>query len=125
MWDRRARYVSNHDGDTVTVVLDQGFDDTKTIDIRLFGVYAPELDQRGGPECRKFVTDWFVEQMGSVNTSNWSVIVTTIRMKKADHEQMTFTRYVGIITSLDGSQNLNALVSQYILDNNFPGGVGS
>lgn len=124
MWDRRASYVSNHDGDTVTVVLDQGFNDTKTLDIRLFGVYAPELSERGGPECQKFVQDWFGEQISRV-VGDWSFIVTTMRMKKADHEQMTFTRYVGMITSLDGSQSLNALVTQYILDNNFPGGVGS
>lgn len=125
MWDRRAKYISNHDGDTITVRLDQGFDDTKQLDIRLFGVYAPELDERGGPECKKFVQDWFTEQLGKVGDSTWPFIVTTMRMKKADHEQMTFTRYVGMITSLDGSQSLNALVTQYILDNNFPGGVGS
>lgn len=125
MWDRRARYVSNHDGDTVTVVLDQGFNDTKTLDIRLYGVFAPELDEHGGRECRDFVTKWFVEQMEDVKTSGWNFIVNTMRMRRTDSEQMTFTRYVGIITSLDGSQNLNALVTQFIIDNNFPGGVGS
>lgn len=125
MWDRRARYVSNHDGDTVTVVLDQGFNDTKTIDVRLFGVYAPELSEKGGTECRKFVTDWFVNEMSSVSTTNWNVIVTTMRMKKADSEQMTFDRYVAVITSLDGSRNLNAAVEQFIIENSYPGGVGS
>lgn len=125
MWDRRARYAGNHDGDTITVVLDQGFGDTKTIDIRLYGVYAPELSEKGGPECRDFVTKWFIEQMDSVKTSNWNFVVTTMKMKRADHEQMTFDRYVATVTSLDGSRNLNLEIQDFIDEHVYSGGVGS
>jgi endonuclease YncB( thermonuclease family) len=62
MWDRRATLYDVHDGDTVTVVLDQGFGDTKRIKVRLLGVYAPELNETGGTDCRNFVKEWFNAQ---------------------------------------------------------------
>ncbi len=41
MWDKRAEYLDNSDGDSVKMVLDQGFGDTKLVDIRLFGRLCP------------------------------------------------------------------------------------
>jgi endonuclease YncB( thermonuclease family) len=112
MWDRRAAVLNVHDGDTLTALLDQGFDETVKIAVRLLGVYAPELNQPGGPECQAFVADWVATH--SALAVAWPVVVTTARMKVADHEQMTFTRYVGTVTSLDGSDNLNLDVQAFI-----------
>jgi endonuclease YncB( thermonuclease family) len=121
MWDRRAKYVSNHDGDTVTMLLDQGFRDNKEITVRLLGVFAPELSQTGGKDCQDYVEGWFYK----FNHVTWPFIVTTARMKVADKEQMTLDRYVGTITTLDGSNNLNVDVQAYITRNGYSGGVGS
>lgn len=123
MWDKRAQFVSNHDGDTVTMILDQGFYETKQIDVRLLGVFAPELNQPGGTECRDFVRRWFMGRIS--NVKNWDFVVITARMKVADAEQKSFDRYIGTITSIDGTENLNADIIQFIHDNNYPGGVGS
>jgi len=121
MWDRRAELLNVHDGDTVKVVLDQGFGDTKTINVRLLNVFAPELKQAGGADVRDFVTSWF-NQLPLVA---WPFIVTTTRLRTADKEDTSFDRYVGVITSSDGTRNLNQDVQAYIHAKGYPGGTGS
>lgn len=123
MWDRRAEYLENHDGDTVKMVIDQGFGDTKLMEIRLFGVFAPELKQVGGPECQDFVKYWLESRVTAGR--RWNFVVTTTRMKVADREQKTLDRYVGVITSLDGTDNLNLEIMNYIKSKGYAGGTGS
>lgn len=122
MWDKRAQLISVHDGDTVRLLLDQGFYDTKQINVRLLNVFAPELKQVGGADCRDFVESWFT-QLTPFGT--WNCIVTTTRLKTADKEDTSFDRYVGVITSLDGTRNLNLEVQAYIKVKGYPGGTGS
>lgn len=47
-----AVVVSVHDGDTATVSVDQGWDNSRLCAIRLYGMNAIELIQPGGPEAR-------------------------------------------------------------------------
>lgn len=122
MWDKRAEYLSNTDGDTVKVILDQGFGDTKLVTVRLLGVFAPELSEPGGPECQEFVQRWFEENPSS--TTRWGFIVTTSRMKRTDKEQMTLDRYVGVITDIGITTNLNAEITEFIHTNGYGGGKG-
>ena len=62
MWDKRAYVTNVHDGDTITVTLDQGFGDLKEgMRLRLYGVFAPELSQEGGNATRDFVLAWLKE----------------------------------------------------------------
>lgn len=119
MWDKRAYLVTVHDGDTITVVLDQGFGDWKRIKVRLLGVFAPELSQPGGPECRAFVQAWMDEQKGPT----WPLLVVTSRT--ADHETQTFDRYVCTVSNLTGTRCLNADVVDFIQANGYGGGVGA
>ena len=121
MWDKRAEYLSNHDGDTIKMILDQGFGDTKLIDVRLLGVYAPELSQPGGLECQEFVKSWFDRYY--LPSTRWSYIVTTSRMKRTDREQMTLNRYVAVVTDLASASNLNAEISEFIYKNGYSGGL--
>jgi hypothetical protein len=120
VWDRRARVLKAHDGDTLTVVLDQGFGDTKQISGRLKGVYAPELKQPGGPETAEFTRLWILRR----GVGQWPVIVTTIRIKDDTHEDMSFTRYMIVLTDLEGNE-LNTAVQQFVHEHGFGGGVGS
>lgn len=115
MWDKRAEYLSNNDGDTVKVVLDQGFGDTKLVSVRLLGVYAPELSQPGGPECKKFVETWFEKH--STDKARWGFIVTT--------SQLDFNTFVGVITDRAIESNLNAELAEFIHANGYGGGSGS
>lgn len=123
MWDKRAAVHHIHDGDTLTVVLDQGFGDSKELTLRLLGVYAPELKQVGGPETLDFVQSWINQHLKPSLT--WPFVVTTARTKVSDKEVTTLGRYVGTLTSLDGTDNLNVDVMQFIHDKGYGGGTGS
>lgn len=56
-----AEYVSNHDGDTVTLRLDHGkFPTSKAIteaELRVRGLFCPELTEPDGPDARDYVTE--------------------------------------------------------------------
>jgi hypothetical protein len=91
--------------------------------LRLAYVYAPELKDRGGPETRQFVVDWFAREK-STTTSKWYFVATTIRMVRTDAEQRTFGRIVLMVTSLDGSRNLNMQVQEFVQRKGYGGGVG-
>ncbi len=55
----KATFVSNHDGDTVTLALDHGrYPTSKAIteaELRIRGLYCPELSQPGGHEAAEYV----------------------------------------------------------------------
>jgi len=119
MWDKRAKILDVHDGDTVTVLADSGRGITEEYVVRMLGVWAPELRQPGGVECRQFVVDWLARQ-GPVK---WPVVVTTARTS-TDREVTTFGRYVATITSLDGTDNLNLAVMGFVAEHGYGGGTG-
>ena len=121
MWDKRAKILSNHDGDTLTVLLDQGFGQTTEIQVRLFGVFAPELSQTGGKECQAFVSEW-VEKNSVLH--KWPFIVTTMRGVRSDKETVTLSRYVGVIETIDHHSTLNTDVQEYVLECGYSGGIG-
>ena len=43
MYEYRAQVLTVHDGDTFTVMLDQGLKEYRKMNIRFFGINAPEL----------------------------------------------------------------------------------
>lgn len=119
MWDKRAQVLDVHDGDTLTALTDVGGGITWTINVRLLGVFAPELKEPGGPETRQFVLDWIAKQPGK-----WPVVVTTARTK-TDKDALTFDRYLGTVTSLDGTDSLNLAVMAFVAEHGYGGGTGS
>ena len=122
MWDRRCFISDIHDGDTVTMTIDQGFGDLKElVHIRLFGVYAPELSQIGGPECRDFVDSWVNTYKG---LKRFPFVVTTLRGPVSDREIMTLSRYVSVIETMDHSHNLNTEVQAFVKSKGYGGGIG-
>lgn len=132
MWDKRAKLDTTrtdggvHDGDTIYAIRDAG--EGVTLDVldghRLLNVYAPELSQTGGQETRQFVVDWFAREREAVTTSQWYFILTTVRMVRTDAEQRTLGRIVAVVTSLDGSRNLNVDVQAFITSRGYGGGTG-
>lgn len=122
MWDRRAKVLSVHDGDTLTVVLDQGFGQMTQITLCLFGVFAPELTQSGGKEATEYVKNWLASFPDKV--SEWPIIVTTMRTPQSDTEVQTMGRYVGVVESLDHTHNLNVEAEAYYTSKGFLKGIG-
>ncbi len=118
VWDRRARVHKVVDGDTVVVVLDQGFGDTKKLALRLKGTWAPEDGEPGCFETYCFVLDW------TDSEAEWPFIVTTHRVRADTHEVTTLGRYVGTITRADG-RCLNDDVNAFVALNGYGGGTGA
>lgn len=120
MWDYRAQVTDVHDGDTITVLLDTGFNNRRMeTALRLLDVFAPELSQPGGPETRDFVQTWVAAR----SAPQWPFVCITARIKSDAHEVTTFGRYVGILLA-DG-ESLNDAVTAFVTANGYGGGTGA
>lgn len=119
----RVRPLETHDGDTLAVLVDRGGpnEDTSKWHVRLKGVFAPELAQPGGPECRAFVVAWLIDHGDG---TEWPVALETFRTPRSDLDETTLSRILGVITAADGA-NLNTEVQAFITAHGYPGGVGS
>jgi len=109
-WEWPIAYLEEiHDGDTIRLRIDNGFGSRAVEWIRLQDVWAPELNQDGGEQAKADVAGWFVEQ-----APNGIVKVTTFRTS-APLEirfRQTFTRYVGIVTALNGAELNSYLIGK-------------
>src|SRR5258708_865043 len=72
MYEYRASVESCHDGDTCTVLLDQGLKEFRRMNIRFYGINAPELRTVEGPPSR----DHLLALLGPLPAT---VIVRTIK----------------------------------------------
>jgi len=127
-WDR-ARVPDDlanpvHDGDTLRLELDRGFDDRSMRDLRLYGVWAPELSQPGGQNTRTFVLRW-LDERGAMTGPGWPLAVDTLRVRDNSHEQQTLARYLGIVWSADRAHCLNDDITAYVAEQGYGGGTGS
>jgi hypothetical protein len=103
-----ARLLEVHDGDTVKLAIDHGFGEDAKEWVRLKDVWAPEVKDPGGSEATEACRAWFAE-----HAPDGHVQVTTFRTS-APLEirfQQSFTRYIGVITALGGSELNSHLIS--------------
>lgn len=115
-----------HDGDTIWLQIDRGFRDHSIRDLRLYGVFAPELKQLpGGPDTRDYVTGWLRAASADFPDKTWPLQVDTIRISSDDHEATTLERYLAIVWNADHTKCLNDDVRAYVKANGYPGGTGS
>jgi len=99
-----------HDGDTGWLLADRGLDGTVTpIDVRLDGVYAPELSDKGGIETLFELKKWVAEH----NVYKWSFWVTTTMLVNNDKEKKSFNRYLGIVRTPFG-ESLNDYINDFV-----------
>lgn len=79
-WVRNARFVANHDGDTVTLLIDGGYDTfvQPKKGFRVLGENAPELADPGGKASRDWVAAWFAPHPGD---ASWPFVVQTVEDK--------------------------------------------
>ena len=117
----RIRPTETHDGDTIAAVVDRGDDDLSVWWVRLKGVFAPELSQPGGPECRAFVMAWLADHGDG---TDWPLMLETFRTPRSDVDVKTLSRQVGVVTAADGA-NLNTDVQAFITAQGYGGGIGS
>jgi len=109
-----------HDGDTIKLEVDLGFEQRSILPLRLRGVFAPELAELGGTQCQQFVRDW-LEMRHTVGTL-WPFHVETFRTR-TNHELATLGRYVATVQDLSGWE-LNRAIQAYVSGNGWGGGIG-
>lgn len=119
MWDYRASVLKVKDGDTLRVLLDRGFDETKEIDLRLFDTWAPEKKDSGGPETKSHAAEWVAER----SEGRWPFVVILERNKSDTHEVSTLGRFVGTLLDAQG-QSLNSAVTEFVGARGYGHGTG-
>lgn len=108
MWDYRARALTVLDGDTIRMLMDQGFNGRQQEDIRLVNVTAPEKSEPGGPETKQFVIDWIEKFPGE-----WPLRVLTSK-SKSDVETRSFVRYLAVVYDIGGLSCLNNDITRFL-----------
>lgn len=109
MWDYRAALIRVIDGDTLVLLIDQGFGGRQEEHIRLLGVSAPELRQPGGVEARQYTLDW----CSQLPPGRWPLKLATAPNTNNDpDERRTLTRYLGVVS--DGPRHLGADLAQWL-----------
>ncbi len=99
----RAKTKRVIDGDTLELVVDLGFRQTRTERIRLLGVDTPEI-YRGPPHVRQrgLEAKAFVEELLAGSETEWPLVVVTA---KGD----SFGRWLGRVT-LEDSRDLSEAI---------------
>lgn len=105
-----ARVIDVHDADTIRLLVDVGFQIPMARPwIRLKGVRAEELHKPGGPEARQVTLNWLAE-----HAPDSQVSVTTFWTPghlKEIREEMSFIRFIGVITAPNGAE-----LNRYLID---------
>lgn len=119
--DPREGIETVHDADTVYLTTDQGDAWRHVRKCRLQDVYAPELKDPGGPECRQFVLDWV--HRWELSGLKWPFSVDTVTNTKY-WDVKTLDRYVCVVWNADRTQQLNSTIQKFITDNKYGSGIG-
>jgi endonuclease YncB( thermonuclease family) len=100
-WD--ATVVSNHDGDTVTIMVDHEWGIYSERQIRIYGINAPELVDPAGKVARDYMA-----QLLPTGTK----VLFTPKREKNGLMTLSFARYVGMIErkGADGLQDVAPLM---------------
>lgn len=103
-WTYRAQLVGITDGDTVKLLIDNGFYNREAHAIRLRGVNTPEIftkneeEKQKGMVAKDIVAKWFLdtEFCSELEGEDWPLILVTQKDKQ------TFNRYIGDIYCICG-----------------------
>lgn len=95
-YEYAATVIDVHDGDTIRVDIDLGFDvQFRNVPLRLMGINAPELNTEAGKASRDFLSTRLPD--------GTAVVIHTVKDKKEK-----YGRYLAVIFHED--QNLNDLL---------------
>jgi endonuclease YncB( thermonuclease family) len=89
LWRFRADLLDVHDGDTITVLADCGFNARMAVHVRLAGIDAPELVTPEGKTAAAALALFLEGRAGA-----WPLRIETAQQKTKIDEVTTFERYV-------------------------------
>jgi len=109
-WTYRAKPVRVVDGDTIILLIDNGFYNREEHSIRLLGVDTPEIfsgpaDERvRGQEAKSKTALWIAEAVE--NGPEWPLLIQT------EKDKQTFGRFIAEVWSVASKLSLNAYLKQ-------------
>jgi endonuclease YncB( thermonuclease family) len=103
----RAKVVEVHDGDTMTLEVVAFFEDRKEVQVRLYGVNAPEMSTTEGVAARDFLRDLLPPG---------TPVRFTPLLNEAGQAMRSFTRYVGAVEFAEPAQSTGAMVVMGVAD---------
>jgi hypothetical protein len=108
-----AKVLDIHDGDSLKVAISLGFDVHVHVWVRLSGVRAPELSEADGVQARDDVLAWLRE-----HAPDSRIAVATERSATPLELKFrqSFTRYLGIVTALNGAELNSYLIHKGWID---------
>lgn len=108
MYDEyRAKLVSVHDADTITLMIDQGFYNWTEQRIRVQDVDCPELNTAEGKVAREFTVRWF-------ETYATPYCMVRPEKNKTGVFQQTFARFVATVYVPGRCLNLDLIEAGYV-----------
>ena len=111
--EHKGTVLDVHDGDTVTARIELGFNISIVAQLRLKDVYAPELREQHGQDCR-----FRLLELLPVNSN---VFITTLETKKGTPIK-TFERYVAVVSF--GGESINSQMIKWLEQKKLTGGAG-
>lgn len=100
-----CKIVNVPDGDTVDVLVDQGFDDSTVVRLRLKGINAPEVKgetREAGEAARDYLKTLILKHTNGTQ----ELLVRSYKMKKTERQKKDkYGRYLAVL--LSNGVNLN------------------
>lgn len=106
LYEYKAKYLSNYDGDTIRFSVDLGFDIWHTIIVRLLHIDTWEIKDKGHKELAVFARD----EVGKLLKDAGNVVINTYK----DNTDK-YGRYLADVFFQRNGQTIN--LSEYIKDN--------
>lgn len=113
LWEYRATPLRVIDGDTLELLIDNGFSSRQQETIRLLNVYAPESKELGGPETKAYIEQWLATYIDT--TLRWPLHLYTYPSSSFEpNERRTFTRYLAEVWDHRLTRSLNESIAGYV-----------
>ena len=113
MYDYKAKYVNNYDGDTVTFMVDLGFDTWKKVIVRIKGINTNELRRTKNTSDESIQKAYEAKEFVQNKLSKSSYCI--LRTEKDKMETEKYGRYLADILYLD-SENKFASLKESLLE---------
>lgn len=108
MYEYKAKYISNHDGDTIKFEVDLGFNIIHKITVRLMNIDCYELKSKDEKEAK--IAKMAKEFVHSVLTENEPILIKTYKDSKDK-----YGRYLAEVEYADVDGNLKFLNGELII----------
>lgn len=109
MYEYKARYIENHDGDTIKFEIDLGFGIFFHVIVRLAGINCPEINSKDADEKR-------LALMAKVYTEQFFFESKEIVLKTYKDQKEKYGRYLAEVKRIEGKDKKERILNQELID---------